>query len=54
MVSSGNLLINEKLKIERARAQGLIHHEIGEPYALTYFNGKFQPFKQLLCGLARV
>ena len=50
MVSSGNLLINEKLKIERARAKGLIHHEIGT-HALTYFNGKFQPFKQLYVGL---
>ena len=50
MVSSGNLLINEKLEIERARAQGLIHHEIGT-HALTYFNGKFQPFKQLYVGL---
>ena len=50
MVSSGNLLINEKIEIERARAQGLIHHEIGT-HALTYFNGKFQPFKQLYVGL---
>ena len=50
MVSSGNLLIDENLKIEQERTQGLIHHEIST-HALTYFNGKFQPFKQLYVGL---
>jgi len=51
MVSRGNLLIGERLKIPRGRIEALIQHEVGT-HALTYFNGRAQPFKQLYSGLA--
>ncbi len=50
MVASGNLLISKNSKIPVSRVEALIQHEIGT-HVLTYYNGKFQPFRQLYCGL---
>ncbi len=50
MVVSGNLLIGKTSKIPVSRIEALIQHEIGT-HVLTYYNGKFQPFRQLYCGL---
>ena len=50
MVSGGNFLINENLEIAKSRVQAVIHHEIGT-HALTYYNGKAQPFQQMYIGL---
>ena len=51
MVSQGNLLIGEQLKISETRMEALIQHEIGT-HVLTYLNGKSQPFRQLYVGLS--
>jgi uncharacterized protein (TIGR02421 family) len=51
MVSRGNLLIGEKLRIRPDRVQPLLHHEIGT-HVLTYANGRAQPLEQLALGLA--
>lgn len=51
MVSRGNLLVSDKIKIPASRAEALVSHEIGV-HALTYFNGQAQPFKLLYAGLA--
>ena len=51
MVSRGSLLIGRHTVIAASRLEALIQHEIGT-HALTYFNGKAQPFRQLHAGLA--
>jgi uncharacterized protein (TIGR02421 family) len=51
MVVSGNLLIGKNSRISASRVEALIQHEIGT-HVLTYYNGKFQPFRQLYCGLS--
>jgi uncharacterized protein (TIGR02421 family) len=51
MVSHGNLLIGEGLKIPESRLEALIQHEVGT-HVLTYVNGINQPFQQLYCGLS--
>lgn len=51
MVSHGNLLVGDKVKISESRAEALISHEIGI-HIVTYFNGQAQPFKLLSSGLA--
>jgi uncharacterized protein (TIGR02421 family) len=51
MVSSGNLLIGDRVMIPESRAEALIQHEVGT-HILTYLNGKEQPFRQLYGGLA--
>lgn len=51
MVSRGNLQVSDNSKIPAARAQALIQHEVGT-HALTYHNGRSQPFQQLYSGLA--
>lgn len=51
MVSHGNLLIGDQVKISENRAEALISHEIGT-HIVTYFNGQAQPFKLLSSGLA--
>jgi uncharacterized protein (TIGR02421 family) len=51
MVSRGALLISKNANIPAARAQALLHHEVGT-HLLTYYNGKAQPFRQLYSGLA--
>ncbi len=51
MVSEGNLLIGEELRLDPARVEALIHHEVGT-HVLTYVNGSAQPLEQLALGLA--
>jgi uncharacterized protein (TIGR02421 family) len=51
MVSSGNLLIGEKVRLRHDRVAPLIHHEVGT-HVLTYVNGSAQPLEQLSLGLA--
>ena len=51
MVSEGNLLIGEGLRLSPARVPALIHHEVGT-HVLTYVNGRAQPMEQLSLGLA--
>ena len=50
MVSKGNLLIGEQTVVPSSRVDALLAHEIGT-HALTWFNGKAQPFQQLYTGL---
>jgi uncharacterized protein (TIGR02421 family) len=50
MVVSGNLMVSRNTRISDSRVEALIQHEIGT-HVLTYYNGKFQPFRQLYCGL---
>lgn len=51
MVSRGLLLVGRKLRVPESRVEALLQHEIGT-HAVTYFNGRAQPFKQLYTGLA--
>ena len=51
MVSNGNLYVPADYCVGPNEAQALIQHEIGT-HALTYFNGRQQPFKQFSMGLA--
>jgi uncharacterized protein (TIGR02421 family) len=51
LVSHGNLLIGDKVRIPVSRVEALLGHEIGT-HLLTYYNGKAQPFKLLYSGLA--
>ena len=51
MVSSGRLLIGERLALAPGRVDALLHHEIGT-HVLTYVNGAAQPLQQLRHGLA--
>lgn len=51
MVSSGNLLIGETLRLDPARVVPLLHHEVGT-HVLTYVNGSAQPLDLLSLGLA--
>ena len=50
MVSKGNLLIGWQTSIPASRVNALLQHEIGT-HAVTWFNGKAQPFQQLYTGL---
>ena len=50
MVSRGNLLIGHKSRIPTRQVEAMLHHEIGT-HALTYQNGRAQPFRQLAEGL---
>jgi uncharacterized protein (TIGR02421 family) len=51
LVSHGNLLVGERVRIPESRVEALLGHEIGT-HLLTYYNGKAQPFKLLYSGLA--
>ncbi len=51
MVSHGNLLVGDTVRIPESRAEALISHEVGT-HIVTYFNGQAQPFKLLSSGLA--
>jgi uncharacterized protein (TIGR02421 family) len=51
MVANGNLLIPRALRVAEARADALLHHEIGT-HVLTYVNGCHQPIRLLAGGLA--
>jgi uncharacterized protein (TIGR02421 family) len=50
MVSRGDLLIGQRLNIPEARANALLHHEVGT-HIVTYYNGLAQPLGQLAMGL---
>jgi uncharacterized protein (TIGR02421 family) len=52
LVSEGNLLIGEDLRLKADRVMPLVHHEVGT-HVLTYVNGKAQPLEQLSLGLAQ-
>jgi uncharacterized protein (TIGR02421 family) len=51
MVSKGDLLIGEGLRLRPERVAPLLHHEVGT-HVLTYYNGHAQPLRQLYNGLA--
>ena len=51
MVSRGNLLVSDHLRVPESRMNALLQHEIGT-HVLTYHNGRSQPFRQLYTGLA--
>jgi uncharacterized protein (TIGR02421 family) len=51
MVSGDVLLIGAETKVQRARAQALLHHEVGT-HLVTQANGSHQPIKVLGVGLA--
>jgi len=51
MVSGDVLLIGPETKVQRARAQALLHHEVGT-HLVTQSNGSHQPIKVLGVGLA--
>jgi len=51
VVSHGNLLVGDQIKIPESRVEALLSHEIGT-HVLTYFNGRAQPFQLLYSGLA--
>ena len=51
VVSRGNLLISNHLRVPESRMNALLQHEIGT-HVLTYHNGRSQPFRQLCTGLA--
>src|SRR5690606_2112105 len=51
MVSRGNLLIGDDLRLDPDRVEALLHHEVGT-HVLTYVNGSAQPLEQLSLGLA--
>jgi uncharacterized protein (TIGR02421 family) len=51
MFVGGNLLIGNRVRVPKVRAEALIQHEIGT-HMVTYYNGRTQPFKQLVSGMA--
>ena len=51
MVSRGNLLVGRGTRVPSSRVDALLNHEIGT-HALTYHNGRSQPFRLLYAGLA--
>ncbi|MEO5662390.1 MAG: tyrosine/phenylalanine carboxypeptidase domain-containing protein [Nocardioides sp.] len=51
MVAGDTLLIGPESRIQRPRAQALLHHEVGT-HLVTQANGSHQPFKVLGVGLA--
>lgn len=50
LVSRRALLIGDHVKVHRARARALVHHEVGV-HLVTYNNGAVQPFHMLATGL---
>ena len=51
MVSGDTLLVGVESRVQRPRAQALLHHEVGT-HLLTQVNGAHQPVKVLGAGLA--
>ncbi len=51
LVSHGSLLVGANTSLPRERVHALLQHEVGT-HILTYYNGRFQPFRQLYAGLA--
>jgi uncharacterized protein (TIGR02421 family) len=50
VVSKGKLLIGSETRIDAARVEAALHHEVGT-HLLTYSNGKAQPLRLLATGL---
>ena len=50
MVVSGDLLIGSGMRMARARAEALLHHEVGT-HCVTEVNGRHQPLRMLAVGL---
>ena len=51
MVSGDTLLVGVESRVQRSRAQALLHHEVGT-HLVTQVNGAHQPIKVLGTGLA--
>lgn len=51
LVSKGQLLIGERLRVDPRRADALIQHEVGT-HVLTWCNGRLQPLQLLSVGLS--
>ena len=51
MVSNGELLVAPTARVEAARADALLQHEVGT-HLLTFVNGGHQPLRTLATGLA--
>lgn len=51
MVSGDSLLIGPRSKVQKVRAEALLHHEVGT-HLVTHVNGSIQPIKVLGSGLA--
>ena len=51
IVSKGQLLVGQQVRIPASRIEALLQHEIGT-HVLTYYAGKAQPFQLLSNGLA--
>ncbi|MGH7457794.1 MAG: flavohemoglobin expression-modulating QEGLA motif protein [Longimicrobiaceae bacterium] len=51
MVSKGDLLIGEGIRLTPERARALVQHEVGT-HVVTHHNGRAQPLRQLAVGLA--
>jgi uncharacterized protein (TIGR02421 family) len=51
MVSNGDVLVAPTARISAARADALLHHEIGT-HVVTHVNGSHQPLRTLASGLA--
>jgi uncharacterized protein (TIGR02421 family) len=51
MVSRGNVLLGDHLRVPASRVDALLQHEVGT-HVLTFHNGYSQPFRQLHTGLA--
>jgi uncharacterized protein (TIGR02421 family) len=51
LVSRGNLLIGDSLRLRPHRVDALLQHEVGT-HVLTFYNGRSQPLRQLSTGLA--
>ena len=51
MVSHGNFLIGADARVPRRRLRAVLAHEVGT-HALTYHNGRAQPFRELKVGMA--
>ncbi len=51
MVSNGDVLVAPTARVSAARAEALLHHEIGT-HVVTFVNGSHQPLRTLASGLA--
>jgi uncharacterized protein (TIGR02421 family) len=51
MVSNGDVLVAPTARVSAARADALLHHEVGT-HVVTFVNGSHQPLRTLASGLA--
>ena len=51
MVSNGDVLVAPTARVSAARAEALLHHEVGT-HVVTFVNGAHQPLRILASGLA--